>query len=606
MSSVSAAHQKDRIGLALSGGGFRASLFHLGVIRRLEELGIMEKVSIVSAVSGGSIVAAFYLCEMEKQLREHRVKNISTPPDRVQLFENIAEKFLKAVDHNLRTRALIFTPFYHPKLFFKTLALRAFRKGVRAELIQAEFDKFFFFGDTMDQLPVERPEVAPPGPDHRSCVQPKEPFYGPRLLLNATSLLSGERVSFSRDASSGINDLNTPDRNVIPLSRVVGASSGVPVLFPPTAILGDLLVDGGISDNQGIEGLLEPEDRCNVILVSDASGQLQVQHTMPSSDLSVYGRMNEIFQFQIRNKLLKLLLAWAPKDNNEKVGKKNIEVKVHNEDKDHRRFAFVHLLINLKSREGRPPRVSTSILPALGRIRTDLDQFSPIECEALMYHGYALIDAQLKHYCCDFLQRISPNFDSRQKLMTPPLFKKCIQEKNLEQMQKNKNFRDPIRKDLEAGSQNIYMLRCLKKHIWLTSIVHLAGIAAFSSLAWRFSAPLRPVVEFVASIVKSILDGIVPGYLVAILGRVVAFFGYGNFQFAPAVESVAYFLALILVFAISVYIAYYPVYALVRWAAMWLDRKNYISIIKSSGDKDFAKKLRKDFSQRIHWQVDAD
>ena len=47
--------KSTRIGLALSGGGFRASIFHLGVIRRLEELGIMKYVYTTSAVSGGSI-----------------------------------------------------------------------------------------------------------------------------------------------------------------------------------------------------------------------------------------------------------------------------------------------------------------------------------------------------------------------------------------------------------------------------------------------------------------------------------------------------------------------------------------------------------------------
>jgi NTE family protein len=50
-----------RIGLGLSGGGFRASIFHLGVILRLEELGIMPRVNVISSVSGGSIVAAYYV-----------------------------------------------------------------------------------------------------------------------------------------------------------------------------------------------------------------------------------------------------------------------------------------------------------------------------------------------------------------------------------------------------------------------------------------------------------------------------------------------------------------------------------------------------------------
>jgi len=384
----------------------------------------METVSVVSAVSGGSIIAAFYLSEMEKQLRESRLMDQPRQDvDRVALFEKIAERFLKAVDHNLRTRALIYTPRYHPIRFVKTLVLKAFRRGARAELIQAEYDKFFFFGDTMDQLPVEKAE-APLAKPERACMEAEEPFYGPRMLLNTTSLLTGERRFFSRDTSSGIKDLKTSDKNVLPLSRVVGASSGVPVVFPPTAILGDLLVDGGISDNQGIEGLLDSINGCNVILVSDASGQMQVKHMLSVSDVSVYRRVNEIFQFQIRNKLLERLQTWGE------------------EKETHRRFAFIHLLTNLKNRKGLPPRVSTNILPALGRIRTDLDQFSPVECEALMYHGYTLIDAQLRQYCCDYFKTYFPKF--KEKLKTPPLFTKSVQEKMLMQAQGvKKNFRDP-------------------------------------------------------------------------------------------------------------------------------------------------------------------
>jgi len=127
-----------RIGLALSGGGFRASLFHLGVIRRLEELGIMRNVAVVSSVSGGSIIAAYYLVEMERRLREEaKPFEIAT---RVKVFEAIAADFVRVLDHNLRTRAIIFTPAYHPWLFVKTLLLKALRATARSELIQAEYD----------------------------------------------------------------------------------------------------------------------------------------------------------------------------------------------------------------------------------------------------------------------------------------------------------------------------------------------------------------------------------------------------------------------------------------------------------------------------------
>ena len=90
-----------RIGLALSGGGFRASIFHLGVIRRLEELGIMKYVHVISAVSGGSIIAAYYVIEMEKRMRRRRAElgeNLERLDEvRLQIFEEIADCFFQAL-----------------------------------------------------------------------------------------------------------------------------------------------------------------------------------------------------------------------------------------------------------------------------------------------------------------------------------------------------------------------------------------------------------------------------------------------------------------------------------------------------------------------------
>src|SRR5439155_18081808 len=41
--------------LCLSGGGFRAALFHMGALRRLNELGLLSKMRTISSVSGGSV-----------------------------------------------------------------------------------------------------------------------------------------------------------------------------------------------------------------------------------------------------------------------------------------------------------------------------------------------------------------------------------------------------------------------------------------------------------------------------------------------------------------------------------------------------------------------
>ena len=48
----------SRIGLALSGGGFRATLYHMGVVRYLRDAGLLESVTDIASVSGGSILGA--------------------------------------------------------------------------------------------------------------------------------------------------------------------------------------------------------------------------------------------------------------------------------------------------------------------------------------------------------------------------------------------------------------------------------------------------------------------------------------------------------------------------------------------------------------------
>ena len=56
----------QKIGLALSGGGYRAAAFHLGVLKKLKELNILDKIDIISTVSGGSIIGAYYLLNKDK------------------------------------------------------------------------------------------------------------------------------------------------------------------------------------------------------------------------------------------------------------------------------------------------------------------------------------------------------------------------------------------------------------------------------------------------------------------------------------------------------------------------------------------------------------
>jgi len=537
--------KKCRIGLALSGGGFRAAIFHLGVIRRLEELGIMHHVDVISAVSGGSIISAYYICEMERLLREKEDTDRTKIEVRVELFEKIAEKFFEALDKNLRTRALIFTPFYHPWLFIKTLFLKPFRATARSALIQREYDKFFFEKNTLDQLPSTASGKK----------QENEFLLGSKLLLNTTSLLTGERVSFSREPISGVKEMSEVDRNVLPLSQVVGASSGVPGLFPPTMISGDVLVDGGVADNQGIESLIDDPVNCNVLLVSDASGQMETQDTIGLGVLTILARVNSVLQFQVRNKLLDILVSWK---------------RLMTDISEERRFAFIHLFLNLKDRINVSHRISSEFIPAIARIRTDLDQFSYIEREALMYHGYTLMDAQIRKYCCDALNICDelcgfPDSQAIVKMKTPPLFKESV-ARNLEACK-------VIRKDLEAGSQNVYLIRCLKKYFWATAPVITAGVAVAFGLMVMILHFYPQCPDWVATKIYNWLACAIPGFIAGPVTGLLHLIGLSDISglIRMLCPTVSFLVLLFLV----LYIVTFPVYEVVRHIALIRDRSVY-------------------------------
>ena len=489
-STDEATSKLPRIGLALSGGGFRASIFHLGVIRRLEELGIMKYVHTISTVSGGSIIAAYYVIEMEKRLRRRR-EELTGTPDRVDeirlhIFEEIADCFSQALAHNLRSRAMVFSPFYHPILFIKSW----WPTRSRSDIMQKEYDRWFYHDETLDQLPAvtEKSSLA---------------LTGPTVVLNATSLLTGERKEFKREPVSRIRELHRVNRNILKLSKVVGASSGVPGLFPPTTISGDKLVDGGVADNQGIDALVSLDrlleedkgsatdrDDFDVLLVSDASGQMELVHQLRNRTATVMSRTFSIFQFQLRKKMLKILRLWQSRGGGS------------------REFAFMHLFLNLKDRPN-TPRVPSEYIPALGRIRTDLDQFSFIEREVLMYHGYTLIDAQIQKHCEMLKSLIRCNKTGTvPKLEQPPLFlDRTSSDQAAEQCAGETKLRKRVKDVLTAGSELLFLGRSRRKYpkkSWLgfgpalvLSLVGIMSIQHYLEPLHAFTLQLKSWLYFV-------------------------------------------------------------------------------------------------------------
>ena len=319
--------RQDRLGLALSGGGFRASFFHIGVLAQMARLGLLRHVEVISTVSGGSIIGALYYIHV-KRLLEAKGDEEVTDSDYVAIIGRIEQDFLRGVQQNLRMRTFI-----NP---FKALRM-ALPNYSRSDRIGELYDEYFY-------RPVLDPNRTTPIAMRELKIQPKgaKPDFNPQddnggrrakapiLLLNATSLNTGHNWRFEavrmgepprEDAIAKEIDKNlrlrrppsydaiTERQQNIELGLAVAASACVPGLFPPLAISGlypdDIrvqLVDGGVHDNQGVGGLLDMG--CTQFIVSDASGQMRDERQPTTSIPGVLGRANSILMDRVREEEL--------------------------------------------------------------------------------------------------------------------------------------------------------------------------------------------------------------------------------------------------------------------------------------------------------------
>jgi len=102
---AAASSLRGKVGLALSGGGFRAALFHLGVLARLAEMDALRSVEVLSTVSGGSIVGAHYYLWLRRLLMERTDAKLGAA-DYIELVKRVQDTFLAGIRKNLRTRGL--------------------------------------------------------------------------------------------------------------------------------------------------------------------------------------------------------------------------------------------------------------------------------------------------------------------------------------------------------------------------------------------------------------------------------------------------------------------------------------------------------------------
>lgn len=256
------------VGLCLSGGGYRAMLFHVGALWRLVEAGKLKSIDRISSVSGGSITSGVLALAWDK-LADGDISSFKAHVvDPLRAFAG------KTIDR------------------WSILGGVAITGNVGASVSDA-YDKHLFGGSTLQNLPDE-----------------------PRFIFNATNMETGSLFRFSKRHNSdySIGQIATPTTAI---ADAVAASSAFPPFLSPfmlevdpedfTTCDGDLdddyrqelsLTDGGVYDNLGLQQVW---GRCKTVLVSDGGGRLAPDPT-PASDWGrQLKRILDIVDHQVRN-----------------------------------------------------------------------------------------------------------------------------------------------------------------------------------------------------------------------------------------------------------------------------------------------------------------
>ena len=194
------------LALCLSGGGFRALLFHLGALRRLNELGVLAKIDTLSATSGGSILAA----HLATLLAKDPAKKATFTPE--AWAESVEAPLLALAREDLQ-RGL---------RTFLLLARNPFRPHARVEALAKRYEEIL--------TPLKLRELPPT----------------PRFVFCATDFLWSVPWTFERD-QMGDRQLGwAPPPDGATLARAVAASSCFPrSISPLPAPLDPALFSGG-------------------------------------------------------------------------------------------------------------------------------------------------------------------------------------------------------------------------------------------------------------------------------------------------------------------------------------------------------------------------
>jgi len=347
---------RSGIALCLSGGGFRAALFHLGALRRLNELGVLGRVDTLSAVSGGSIFAA-HLIEATPRWPEPGAIIPAAVWER-----EVAATFRAFVGTNLRTGPLL----------KRLLPWNWFRQSTAVDALAGR--EAALTRRTLDHLP-ERPTYI-------FCAT--DMVYGTYWVFQRDRIGGGEYVGYRRPAPAwrvaravAASSCWPPAFDPLPLclrpSEYTGATENDPARAAHLA--GISLTDGGVYDNMGLEPVWNTSA---VVLVSDGGGTFHFQTRWNFARRVL--RYQDIVQHQAREVRKRWLMSnflqgvlhgtyWS------------ITTKVEHYD--------------LPTARGYSAALVDDILSS---IRTDEDAFSTAEIAVIENHGYILANAAVAQH----------------------------------------------------------------------------------------------------------------------------------------------------------------------------------------------------------------
>lgn len=351
---------EEGIGLALSGGGYRAMVFHVGALIRLNEVALLRKIKRISSVSGGSITAgALGTSWKDLQFADDVATNFDVFVKRMRTMAGTT------VDAGAIVGGILFP-------------------GSISDRVAKAYDRTLFHGAKLSDLPDD----AHPG--------------NPRFVINATNVQTAALWRFSRNYMGDyrVGLVEKPD---VSLAAAVAASSAFPPILSPSELDIDqpvvktpgadlhrppftktaILSDGGVYDNLGLETISK---RYQTLLVSDA-GQKIAPEEDPHRDWARHSlRILDTVDNQVRS-----------------LRKRHLIESYDRKDHSGTYWGIRTSFADYKLADD-PLQCSTRNPVPLAEIPTRLEAMPEDQQNRLMNWGYAICDAALRAHLDPALQ----------------------------------------------------------------------------------------------------------------------------------------------------------------------------------------------------------